>query len=440
MEPEPAGKHAEDGTVEYFVQLLSKMKIKPGKAREYAESLVAQGYDEELFNDEGEEALQRDFGFLKGDAKRVTKHRAGLTMPATAGGGSAQGDALSAPADAIQLRVKTSSGTISVTADHGLATTVAQMRAKIAAASSVDVAACRLIFAGQELADSMSLAEYNCQNNSELYLILRISEPAVSDVDGSAADAEAERQTATMRAQMEGKKLADFDIIKKIGGKDITAAGGAGYSQSGVCSYVYLAQLRGGDRMPLAIKVMLNYTGGTADTVAINQEFDAETALLSDPVRLPAHSHVMVVLRSFADLAAGLPGWDFEADIVNPRTMFVVMPYFPEDLKRVLASTRRQGQQFGDRRSVRIVHQLLLAVHHLKMHGVVHRDLKPDNILIANDGTEGERAVVTDFGMCCDLRKNGIADYKVRLDDVFGRSHHLLLKMLQPWLVLTLTA
>ena len=146
----------------------------------------------------------------------------------------------------------------------------------------------------------------------------------------------------------------------------------------------------------------------------------------------------MVVLRSFADLAAGLPGWDFEADIVNPR-VFVVMPYF-KDLKRVLASARRQGQQFGDRRSVRIVHQLLLAVQHLKTHGVVHRDLKPDNILIANDGTEGERAVVTDFGMCCDLRKNGIADYKVRLDDVFGRSHHLLLKMLQPWLVLTLTA
>eukprot|EP01045_Picozoa_sp_COSAG04_P015874 COSAG04_NODE_1287_length_7366_cov_18.273153_3_plen_1522_part_00 len=75
------GEHAEDGTAEFFVQLLAKMKIKPGKAREYAESLVAQGYDKELFNDKGDEALQRDFGFLKGDAKRVEKYRKGLDGP-----------------------------------------------------------------------------------------------------------------------------------------------------------------------------------------------------------------------------------------------------------------------------------------------------------------------------------------------------------------------
>ena len=53
----------------------------------------------------------------------------------------------------------------------------------------------------------------------------------------------------------------------------------------------------------------------------------------------------MVVLHSFADDASGLPSWDFEADIVNPRTMFVVMPYFPEDLKRVFKLTQRQGHR-----------------------------------------------------------------------------------------------
>ena len=45
-----------------------------------------------------------------------------------------------------------------------------------------------------------------------------------------------------------------------------------------------------------------------------------------------------------------LPSWNFEADIVNPRTMFVVMPYFPEDLKRVFKMAQRQGQEFGDLR------------------------------------------------------------------------------------------
>eukprot|EP01043_Picozoa_sp_COSAG02_P068212 COSAG02_NODE_11247_length_1761_cov_1.632972_1_plen_112_part_10 len=109
-------------------------------------------------------------------------------------------------------------------------------------------------------------------------------------------------------------------------------------SQSGVCSYVYLAQLRGGPRVQFAVKVMLNYQEGRANTVAIQKEFDAETALLSDPNRLPAHRHVMVILHSFTDNAAGLPSWNFEADIVNPRTMFIVMPFFPTDLKRVFKS------------------------------------------------------------------------------------------------------
>ena len=44
-----------------------------------------------------------------------------------------------------------------------------------------------------------------------------------------------------------GKKLGDFKNFTKIGGKDIQAVGGGGDSQSGVCSYVYLTQLRGGN-------------------------------------------------------------------------------------------------------------------------------------------------------------------------------------------------
>ena len=122
--------------------------------------------------------------------------------------------------------------------------------------------------------------------------------------------------------------------------------GGAGYSQSGVCSYVYLAQLRGAGTMQFAIKVMLNYAE-QANTLAIRSEFDAETALLSDSERLPPHRHVVTVLHSFVDTATGLPEWNFETDIVNPRTTFVVMPYFPKDLKRVASSLRRQGQEFG---------------------------------------------------------------------------------------------
>ena len=92
---------------------------------------------------------------------------------------------------------------------------------------------------------------------------------------------------------------------------------------------------------------------------------------------------------------------------MNPRTMFVVMPYFLTDLKRMFKTARQQEQAFGDLRAVRIVSHLLLAVRHLKSHGIVHRDVKLDNVMIASPGTAAEAAVLTDFGMC-DLTKNRI--------------------------------
>ena len=140
-------------------------------------------------------------------------------------------------AEAIQLWVRTAEGTLSVSADRGRTTSVVRLRAKIAAMSGCDAAACRLIFAGRELEDGRSLGDYGCEEASELNLVLRVE-------DLGSADAEAAEQTAAMRARLAGAKLAQFHVLKKIGGKDISAASGAGYSQSGACSYVYLAALR----------------------------------------------------------------------------------------------------------------------------------------------------------------------------------------------------
>ena len=159
----------------------------------------------------------------------------------------------------------------------------------------------------------------------------------------------------------------------------------------------HVAQLRGAGTMQFAVKVMLNYAD-QANSVATHREFDAETELLSDSARLPPHRHVMVVLHSFIDTATGLPDWSFEADIVNPRTMFVVMPYFPEDLKRVFRTVQKRGLRFGNKRAVRIISHLLQAVRHLKAHEIVHRDVKLDNVLLANPGTEGEAAVLLACG------------------------------------------
>jgi len=317
----------------------------------------------------------------------------------------------------IQLWVKTTSGTISVTADDGAATTVAQIRAKIAAMSGMDASACRLIFAGCELADSLTLASYNCMAESELHLVLRVSAAEAAALEAASVDPEAEEDTAALRAMMRGKRLKDFAAFKKVGGKDIQAA--AGYSQSGVCSYVYLAGLRNGNGVQLALKVMLNYQDAHANTLAIQEEFDAETALLSDPVRLPPHRHVMAVLHTFTDTVNCLPGWEFDPTIVMSRTMVVVMPFFEQDLKAALRSARKHGEAprgaFTDTRAVRIVYHLLLAVRHLKDHGIAHRDVKLDNVLLANVGTDSEAAVLTDFGMCFDMQKNRVEDWKIEM-------------------------
>lgn len=50
---------------------------------------------------------------------------------------------------------------------------------------------------------------------------------------------------------------------------------------------------------------------------------------------------------------------------------------------------------------VRIGAQLATALHHAHLHGVVHRDVKPANVLLRRDGT----AVLTDFGLACDLNE-----------------------------------
>ena len=52
-----------DGSVEFFVALLGEMKIKAANAAEYAERLVAEDYDRELFVEMSPDELKADIGF-----------------------------------------------------------------------------------------------------------------------------------------------------------------------------------------------------------------------------------------------------------------------------------------------------------------------------------------------------------------------------------------
>lgn len=58
---------------------------------------------------------------------------------------------------------------------------------------------------------------------------------------------------------------------------------------------------------------------------------------------------------------------------------------------------RSQQERLDDQTSAFIVRQVLLAVNYLHDQNVMHRDIKPDNILLTSP-TEGGRVVLSDFG------------------------------------------
>ncbi|HEV8363576.1 MAG TPA: serine/threonine-protein kinase, partial [Gemmatimonadaceae bacterium] len=95
-------------------------------------------------------------------------------------------------------------------------------------------------------------------------------------------------------------------------------------------------------------------------------------------IRLAArlqHPHIVPVLA--AGSADDLP--------------YYVMPFIEgESLRARLA---REGE-LPLREVVRLFREILDALEYAHQHGVVHRDIKPDNVLLS-----GQHAVVTDFGV-----------------------------------------
>jgi serine/threonine protein kinase len=108
-------------------------------------------------------------------------------------------------------------------------------------------------------------------------------------------------------------------------------------------------------------------------------------------------------------------------DIINPPRgvklddIYLVQDLMPSDLRKVIFSK----QTLSEDHTRYFIYQLLLAVKHIHSAGVIHRDLKPGNLLINEDCL----LKVCDFGLARGFGK--ISDFK---EDMTGRSasRHML--------------
>jgi serine/threonine protein kinase len=187
---------------------------------------------------------------------------------------------------------------------------------------------------------------------NEVLRMLQAHERKVAFLDGGLT-APAELRTDPRR--MEGRRLGSFEILREIG------RGGMGT--------VYLA--RRADELfeqQVAIKVVMPQAGG-ADII---HRFNQERAILA----ALDHPHI----ARLYDGGTTEEGW----------------PYFVmEYVKGQPIDVWCDEQRLNTSARLRLFGAVCEAVHYAHQHGVIHRDLKPGNILVTGDGV----VKLLDFGI-----------------------------------------
>src|SRR5579862_7153507 len=126
----------------------------------------------------------------------------------------------------------------------------------------------------------------------------------------------------------------------------------------------------------VALKVVLPRPDADAAQVQENTDRFMREARLS--ANLPKHPHVVGV---------------YDAGAVEGRC------YLAMEFIDGLPLSKRRGEALALRDHVRILRDVCRGIHHAHRHGVDHRDLKPDNVLLS----EADQPHVTDFGLAKSL-------------------------------------
>ncbi|XP_005180031.1 serine/threonine-protein kinase Pink1, mitochondrial-like [Musca domestica] len=184
-------------------------------------------------------------------------------------------------------------------------------------------------------------------------------------------------------------------------------------------------------RYPLALKMMFNYdiqSNALAilramykETVPARQRYINEAAesweqhLQDQTLTLPPHPNIVCMYGFFCDEVGNFPDGHLLYPIAQPQrinpngygrnmSLYLLMKRYDYSLRSYLDS-----HQLSTRSKLLLLTQLLEAVAHISRHGIAHRDIKSDNILIElNDDDSPPILVLSDFGCCLADRLNGL--------------------------------
>lgn len=97
------------------------------------------------------------------------------------------------------------------------------------------------------------------------------------------------------------------------------------------------------------------------------------------------------------------------------NVLYIAMQYIEgSDLHAVLEAYRQDGRFISPQDASRIIREVCLALDHAHAHGVIHRDVKPSNIMLDKLG----RAILTDFGLAL---MTELGTY----GEIFGTPHYM---------------